>query len=62
MAMTACELKWLKKFLLALGVEHSDPIKMYYDSQVALCIAANPVFHERTKHIKIYYHFVHNEV
>ena len=27
MTMTACELKWLKELLLALGVEHSDPIK-----------------------------------
>ena len=32
MAMISCELKWLKELLLALDMEHSDPIKMYCDS------------------------------
>ncbi|RVW93042.1 Retrovirus-related Pol polyprotein from transposon RE2 [Vitis vinifera] len=62
MATTTCELKWLKGLLSTLGVMHSDPMHLYYDSQAALHIVANPVFHERTKHIEVDYHFVRDEI
>ncbi|KAA3466822.1 Copia protein [Gossypium australe] len=48
----ACELKWLKGLLQFLGVVHSGSIRLYYDNQSTLHIAANPVYHERTKHIE----------
>ena len=62
MATTICKLKWLKGLLASLGVMHSGPMKLYCDSQAAMHIAANPVFHERTKHIEVDCHFVRNEV
>lgn len=57
MAALTCELKWLKQLLLDLGVEHKQGMNMFCDSQYALHIANNPVFHERTKHIEADCHF-----
>ena len=62
MAVTTCELKWLKLLLSSLGILHSQPMRLYCDSQSALHIARNPVFHERTKHIGADCHFVRDEL
>lgn len=58
MAMTLCELKWLRQLLNDLHVYVDYSIPLHCDSQGAIYIAANPVFHERTKHIEIDCHFV----
>ena len=51
MAAVTCELKWLKQLLGDLGVQHTQGMNLFCDSQLALYIAQNPVFHERTKHV-----------
>ena len=48
---------WLGGLLDELGVSHKQ-ISIYSDSQSAICLEKNPVFHVRTKHIDIRYHFV----
>lgn len=58
MALTTCELKWLKGVLTSLGVHHTQPMTLHCDSQAALHISQNPVFHERTKHIEVDCHFI----
>ncbi|CAL9007107.1 unnamed protein product, partial [Prunus brigantina] len=58
MAATTCELTWLRYLLRDLQVEHNQPATLLCDNKAALYIAANPVYHERTKHIELDCHTV----
>ena len=40
----------------------SEPTVVYEDNQAAICIAQNPHYHNKTKHIDIKYHFVREKV
>lgn len=62
MADTTCELKWLKGLLQQFGFHHSLPMRLFCDSQSAIHIAKNPVFHERTKHVENDCHMVRDAV
>ncbi|KAF5475976.1 hypothetical protein F2P56_007727 [Juglans regia] len=62
MAVTTCELTWLKQLLTNLGVSHPKSFTLHCDNQSALYIAHNPVFHERTKHIEIDCHIIRDKI
>ena len=62
MAKTTCEVTWLLYLLRDLDVSYERPVLMYCENQAALHISANPVFHERSKHIEANCHIVRNKV
>ena len=62
MATVTSEVVWLITLLKTFGLNHSQPAFLYSDSKAALYIAANPVYHERTKHIEIGYHFIQEKI
>lgn len=62
MADATCELKWLKRLLHHFGFSHPLPMRLFCDSQSAIHIAQNPVFHERTKHVENDCHTVRDAV
>ena len=62
MADTCCELTWLRYLLADLHLPISGPAVLHCDNQAALHTAANPVFHERTRHIEMDCHFVRDKI
>ncbi|MCO5607299.1 hypothetical protein L7F22_061492 [Adiantum nelumboides] len=52
------ECVWLIRPMADLGVRQDTTNTIYTDSQSAFKIARNPVFHARTKHIEVHYHYV----
>ncbi|XP_070054634.1 uncharacterized mitochondrial protein AtMg00810-like [Nicotiana tomentosiformis] len=59
---TVAELVWLAGLFRELAMDIQLPISLHCDSKSAIKIFANPVFHERTKHIDIDCHFIREKV
>ncbi|XP_040948738.1 uncharacterized mitochondrial protein AtMg00810-like [Gossypium hirsutum] len=62
MAVVVAEVVWLNGLLKEVSPNQFDKSLVLSDSKAALQIAANPVFHERTKHIEIDCHFVRDKI
>ena len=62
MSATTSKLEWLSHLLHDFRTPLSLPISLFCDNKAAMHITANPVFHERTKHLRIDCHYTRDKV
>jgi len=62
MSATTSELEWLSHLLEDFCLDPQLPIVLHCDNKAAMHIAANPVFHKRTKHLRTDCHYTRDKV
>jgi histone deacetylase 1/2 len=58
LANATVEMMWVQKLLMELHIQHPIAARLWRDNIGATYLSQNPVFHARTKHIEIDFHFV----
>ena len=58
----AKQMTWTRHLLDKIGLEQRDPTPIHCDNLSAITITHDATYHARTKHIKIYYHFIRERV
>ena len=59
---SSCEAVWLRKLPSDLFDLQLDATCIYYDNQSCVKLSKNPVFHDKSKHIEIKYHYIRDMV
>jgi hypothetical protein len=62
LSITAVELFWIRMLFKELRIYLATPSVLWCDNVSAVALTSNPVFHARTKHIEVEYHFVREKV
>jgi histone deacetylase 1/2 len=62
LANATAEIMWIQILLSEVGIRAPRTAKLWCDNMGAKYLSANPVFHARTKHIEVDYHFVRERV
>ena len=61
-SLGAREAVWLQKLLSDLFKGHLKPTMIYCDNQSCIKLSSNPIFHNRSKHIEISFHYIQDMV
>jgi histone deacetylase 1/2 len=61
-ANATAEIMWIQILLKEIGIQAPRAGKLWCDNLGAKYLSSNPVFHARTKHIEVDYHFVRERV
>ncbi|CAL1413437.1 unnamed protein product [Linum trigynum] len=62
LATVASEVIWLQSLLQEMGMQLPQPPTLWCDNLGARYLAHNPVFHSRSKHMEIEFHFVRDRI
>lgn len=62
LSTAATDVIWLRRLLQEFQIDTSTPTTIYCDNISAMAIANNPIFHARTKHIEIDYHYIREHI
>lgn len=62
LANATAEVIWVQTLLKELGIQCPSMARLWCDNLGATYLSANPIFHARTKHIEVYFHFVRERV
>ena len=60
--LASYEALWLRKLMVDLFDQELRPTVIHCDNQSCIRLYENPVFHDRSKHIEIRYHFIQDYV
>jgi hypothetical protein len=61
-AASCCsQILWIVHTMRDYGVTYKS-VPLMYDSSSVICLAQNPIFHGRAKHIKVRYHFLRDHI
>ena len=60
--IAAQECMWIIQLLQDLHQSSNYTMELYCNNQSTIKIAENPIFHARTKHVKVHYHFIREKV
>jgi hypothetical protein len=58
MAAAACQGIWLARLITDMIRTESRASKLLMDNQLAITLSKNSIFHERSKHIDVRYHYI----
>ena len=58
LTLAACQGVWLADLIAKLTGRCVKQVRIFVDNKSAIDLAKNPVFHSRSKHIRIRYHYV----
>ena len=62
LAQCSCEAVWIRRLLEELRFLDDKPTNLYCNNQSSIKLSYNLVFHERSKHFEIDYHFTRQKV
>ena len=58
----SCEVVWMRKLLSNLFDLQMDATCIHCDNLSCMKLSKNPVFHDKSKHIEIKYHYIQDMV
>ena len=62
LAQCSCEAVWIRRLLEELRILDGKPTYLYCDNQSSIKLSYNPVFHEKSKHFEIDFHYTRQKI